>query len=46
MVKDLEGKMYLYQLRFLGLFSPGKKRLRGGLTAAYNFFMRGMQGRC
>ena len=35
MVKGLEDKMYDESLRFLGLFRPGKRKLRGGLMAAY-----------
>jgi len=34
MEKGLEGKMYEDKLRFFGLFSPERKRLREGLMAA------------
>jgi len=35
-VKGLEAEMYEKQLRFLGLFSPEKSRLRGNLMVAYS----------
>ncbi|KAJ7411403.1 hypothetical protein BTVI_49502 [Pitangus sulphuratus] len=44
MVKGLEGKSCEEQLRALGLFSLEKKRLRGGVTEAYNFLMKGNGG--
>jgi len=34
MGKDLESKLCEEQLRSLGLFSPERRRLRGGLMAA------------
>jgi len=43
MVKGLQGKTYEEQLRFLGLFSPEKRRLRGGLMVAYSF-SQGVEG--
>jgi len=44
MVKDLESKMLEDQLRSFVLFSPEKRRLRGGLMAAYSLLMRGAEG--
>lgn len=39
MVEDLEGKMCEGWLMSLSLFSPEKRRLRGGLMEAYSHFM-------
>ena len=44
-VKGLEGKTYEEQLRSFGLFSPEKRRLRGGLMAACSFLTRGAVGK-
>ena len=41
MGKGLENKIYEEWLMSLGLFSPDKMRLRGGLRVAYGFLMRG-----
>ena len=35
-VKGLQGKAYMEQLRALGFFSPEKRKLRGDLMAAYS----------
>ena len=35
-MKGIECKMYEDWLRSLGLFSPEKKKLRGGLMVAYS----------
>ena len=43
MVQGPEGKMYEQQLKSLGLFSPEKRRLRGGLMVAYSF-SQGVEG--
>jgi len=34
MVKDVEAKMHEEQLKYLGMFSPEQRRLRGGLMAS------------
>jgi len=39
MVEYLEGKMCEGWLMSLSLFSPEKRRLRGGLMEAYSHFM-------
>jgi len=40
MVKSLEGKTYEEQLRFFGLFTLEKRKLKRDLTAAHGFHMR------
>ncbi|KAJ7407471.1 hypothetical protein WISP_126213 [Willisornis vidua] len=44
MVKGLERKLCEEQLRALGPFNLEKRRLRGNLTAAYSFLVRGRGG--
>ena len=43
-VEGLEEKTYEEQLRSLGLFSPKRRRLRGGLKAACSSHTRGAEG--
>jgi len=38
------GKMYEEQIKSLGLFSPMKRRMRGGITAAHSFLTRRAEG--
>ena len=44
MVKGLEGKTYEKWLKSLALFSPEKRRLRGGLVVACSFLTKWGRG--
>lgn len=46
MEKGPEGKTCEEKLRFLGLFSLEKRRLRGNLMVLFNTVMRGRGGAC